>query len=484
MFNKMVPALSPSIPKLHNSLEWNVIQKKVGPVLWLLVISTIFILFIMHSSYTLSISAKGGLSQSPLMSAANSSVIQLVQSPPDPELLSPNLSAPQPATAATISRVTPVVEGLHPNTSGIEELCDMTKGKWVTEPRASIYTNVTCPTLPDMKNCGKYGKDQSYLYWRWQPDSCDIPRFDPVTFLNLVRGKKMAFIGDSLARNQMESLLCLLSQVEKQNKVRTVHANLSQAETSRQVFRDSGDKYVTWYFPTHEFTLMAMWTEYFVEARPRIINGTASSSFELQLDRVTMNWTEKLPGVDYAILSGGNWFFRGLHLYRGGEIVGCVNCWGQNLTDFGVAAAIRSVLRTALQFIATCKECEGLVTILRTFTPSHFENGSWFSGGQCNRTQPLNESQISLSDITWEIRKVQLEEIERARRQEGEVNIKFEVLDVTKAMMLRADSHPGKHWTTKTKGGVNDCLHWCLPGPVDLWSDLLLATLKKNSLSH
>ncbi|RWW86422.1 hypothetical protein BHE74_00004810 [Ensete ventricosum] len=260
----------------------------------------------MGSSYTLSVSAKGGLSQSPLMPAANSRVIQLVQSPPDPELLSPNLSAPQPATAATISRVTPV----------------------------------------------------------------------------------------------------------------------------------------------------------------------------LHLDRVNTNWTEKLPGVDYAILSGGNWFFRGLNLYGGGEIVGCVNCRGQNLTDFGVAAAIRSVLRTALQFVTTCKECEGLVTFLRTFTPSHFENGSWFSGGHCNRTQPLDESQISLSDITWEIRKVQLEEIERARRQDGEVNIKFEVLDVTKAMMLRADAHPGNHWTTK--GSVNDCL----PGPVDLWSDLLLATLEKSSLSH
>ncbi|URE14666.1 hypothetical protein MUK42_03447 [Musa troglodytarum] len=72
----------------------------------------------MGSSYTLDISAKGGLSQSPLMPAANSSVIQLVQRPPDPELLSPNLTAPQPVTAATISRVTPVVEGLHPNTSG------------------------------------------------------------------------------------------------------------------------------------------------------------------------------------------------------------------------------------------------------------------------------------------------------------------------------------------------------------------------------
>lgn len=92
-------------------------------------------------------------------------------------------------------------------------MCDISEGKWVEEPRGSIYTNTTCPTLRDIKNCGKYGKDQSYVYWRWQPEGCDIPRFEPETFLGMVRGKKMAFIGDSLARDHVESLLCLLSQV-------------------------------------------------------------------------------------------------------------------------------------------------------------------------------------------------------------------------------------------------------------------------------
>jgi xyloglucan O-acetyltransferase len=89
----------------------------------------------------------------------------------------------------------------------------MSMGKWVREPTGPVYTNLTCPTLPDFKNCQKYGKDPGHLFWRWQPDGCDLPRFAPERFLNVVRGKRLAFIGDSLARNQMESLLCLLSQV-------------------------------------------------------------------------------------------------------------------------------------------------------------------------------------------------------------------------------------------------------------------------------
>lgn len=63
-------------------------------------------------------------------------------------------------------------------------------------------------------SCGKYGReDDEFLKWRWKPNGCELARFDAWEFLGLVRGKKLAFVGDSLARNQMESLLCLLSSV-------------------------------------------------------------------------------------------------------------------------------------------------------------------------------------------------------------------------------------------------------------------------------
>lgn len=52
-----------------------------------------------------------------------------------------------------------------------------------------------------------------FLKWRWKPDGCELPLFDPVAFLEIVRGKSIAFVGDSLARNQMQSLICLLSKV-------------------------------------------------------------------------------------------------------------------------------------------------------------------------------------------------------------------------------------------------------------------------------
>ena len=52
-----------------------------------------------------------------------------------------------------------------------------------------------------------------FLNWKWKPENCELPSFDAKRFLEMSRGKKMAFVGDSVARNHIESLLCLLSQV-------------------------------------------------------------------------------------------------------------------------------------------------------------------------------------------------------------------------------------------------------------------------------
>lgn len=94
--------------------------------------------------------------------------------------------------------------------------CDLYKGKWVHDPSGPLYTNNSCPIITQMQNCQGNGRpDKDYENWRWKPSQCDLPRLDPKKFLELMRGKTLAFIGDSVARNQMESMLCILWQVRK-----------------------------------------------------------------------------------------------------------------------------------------------------------------------------------------------------------------------------------------------------------------------------
>ncbi|XP_039011251.1 protein trichome birefringence-like 20 [Hibiscus syriacus] len=90
--------------------------------------------------------------------------------------------------------------------------CDVFKGKWVPYPQGPYYSNETCRLIVDQHNCIKFGRpDTEFMKWRWKPDDCELPRFDAAQFLEFVRGNSMAFVRDSVARNQMESLLCLLA---------------------------------------------------------------------------------------------------------------------------------------------------------------------------------------------------------------------------------------------------------------------------------
>ncbi|KAI3409380.1 uncharacterized protein J3R85_019381, partial [Psidium guajava] len=105
------------------------------------------------------------------------------------------------------------------------------------------------------------------------------------------------------------------------------------------------------------------------------------------------------------------------------------------------------------------------------------ENGTWDTGGACVRTRPYGEGEIDLGSSEWAFRNIQMEEMARAEGVRRERGRRFAALDVTRAMLMRPDGHPGEHWGNKWMRGYNDCVHWCLPGPIDVWSDFLMAAL-------
>lgn len=92
--------------------------------------------------------------------------------------------------------------------------CNIFDGIWVPDSNAPFYTNKTCHSIEEHQNCMENGRpDSDYVYWRWTPRDCALPRFNPEKFLRMMRNKSMAFIGDSISRNHVQSLLCTLSQV-------------------------------------------------------------------------------------------------------------------------------------------------------------------------------------------------------------------------------------------------------------------------------
>ena len=108
----------------------------------------------------------------------------------------------------------PASENLVGNSTRLVRQCDLFSGNWIPVSKGPYYTNATKCVIDDRQNCMKFGRpDTEFLKWRWKPNECELPSFDATQFLELVRGKSMAFVGDSLARNQMQSLVCLLASV-------------------------------------------------------------------------------------------------------------------------------------------------------------------------------------------------------------------------------------------------------------------------------
>lgn len=92
--------------------------------------------------------------------------------------------------------------------------CDLFHGKWVPDSSGPDYTNNSCRFIETPQNCMTNGRpDSGYLYWRWKPYGCEMSRFEGEKFLEAMRGKHWALIGDSILRNHVQSLLCLLAKV-------------------------------------------------------------------------------------------------------------------------------------------------------------------------------------------------------------------------------------------------------------------------------
>lgn len=57
--------------------------------------------------------------------------------------------------------------------------CNLFEGKWVFDNESyPLYKEEDCKFMSDQLACEKFGrKDLSYRFWRWQPHTCDLPRF-------------------------------------------------------------------------------------------------------------------------------------------------------------------------------------------------------------------------------------------------------------------------------------------------------------------
>uniref|UniRef100_A0A0D9WP63 Trichome birefringence-like N-terminal domain-containing protein n=1 Tax=Leersia perrieri TaxID=77586 RepID=A0A0D9WP63_9ORYZ len=383
-------------------------------------------------------------------------------------------SLPLPSASSSSSSSKTAAAGAAAAVRRVPRECDIFRGEWVPavagedDGAAPYYTNATCSEIQEHQNCIKYGRpDLGFLRWRWRPDGCDLPRFDAPAFLDLVAGKSLAFVGDSLARNHMQSLLCLLSQVERPREA---------SPTADPEFRRVR-------YESHNFTIAMFRSPYLVTANQ---SNPVNGMWDVYLDEPDAAWASTVSGFDYVIVSTATWFNRRTMSYSGGRLVGCRDCHVTGVPDLPLHVSLRAALRTALRALTSAvgSRSGGGTVIVRTLSPtSHFEGGEWDKGGDCRRTRPRAASEAPMGGLDLDFHTVQVEEYTRAKEEaRGGGEVRMMLMDTTAAMLMRPDGHPSRygHWAHENVTLYNDCVHWCLPGPVDVWNEMLLQMLLRH----
>uniref|UniRef100_A0A804UAN4 Trichome birefringence-like N-terminal domain-containing protein n=1 Tax=Zea mays TaxID=4577 RepID=A0A804UAN4_MAIZE len=150
-------------------------------------------------------------------------MIQAPRSPPPPPPIqaplsppSQSIQAPHPPPPPHSSSPPPPESMATDEKAGETETrrCDVYDGEWVQDEEARpLYPPGTCPYVDEAYACAANGRpDSRYTRWRWAPRHCSLPRFNATDFLHRLRGKRLLLVGDSMNRNQFESMLCVLRE--------------------------------------------------------------------------------------------------------------------------------------------------------------------------------------------------------------------------------------------------------------------------------
>lgn len=353
------------------------------------------------------------------------------------------LAACTTATAGKKTAIRRTHEQLHPQAGGSS--CDVYRGSWVVDASYPLYDAASCPFVRKEFDCRRMGRpDTTYLKYRWQPDPpCSLPRFDGVKLLNLWRGKKVMFVGDSLVVNQYESLLCML------------HAAAPGARTNQSWASSSGENpSTTVRFEDYGVTLVYYLSHYLVD----LTNDTAGRTV-LRLDG--MDEGRAWIGADVLVFGSWRWWWRKSWDYIQGD--------STVVQDMDRTQAFTKGLQTWARWVDANLAQTSTKVFFQGYSPNHLDGRQWgaAAGKTCiGETQPLNNAAAYHGQPNPQDTIVRSVLAGMAKP--------VLLLDITSMSQLRKDGH-----TTRYNGDSlgRDCTHWCVAGVPDTWNTVLYAAL-------
>ncbi|KAG2672394.1 hypothetical protein I3760_13G038800 [Carya illinoinensis] len=330
--------------------------------------------------------------------------------------------------------------------------CDFSIGKWVYDQSYPLY-DTNCPYLSAAVTCQKNGRpDSDYEKWKWKPQGCSIPRFDALDFLGRMRKKRIMLVGDSIMRNQWESLVCLVQGVIPTARKRVIYNGPSMA----------------FHAMDFETSIEFSWAPLLVELRKGPENKRV-----LHLDLIEEN-AKYWRGVDILVFDSAHWWTHSDKWSSWDYFMERNNLF----KSMNPMVAYEKGLTTWARWVDLNLDPHKTQVIFRSMSPRHNRENGW----KCyNQKQPL--AFFSHQHVPEQLLVLQ----GVLRRMRFPVYLQ----DVTTMSALRRDGHPSVYRRAMAQeekqrprdfASGSDCSHWCLPGVPDIWNEMLNALLKQRTL--